>query len=301
MEVIQNKQCSLNDWFWAIRPKTLSTAIIPFLAGTMLAFAQGFEILWELMVFAWLSAICIQIGTNITNDAYDYRGEADKGSILGPKRATRKGLLDGSLTFKQVRFAGCCFFILALVFGIPLMLHGGWSVFFILILSALAGYCYTGGPFPLAYHGLGDLFVMVFYGMIATNAAYWLQTGRLSGLSFIIAFQIGCLCTSMIAVNNLRDVFTDVKSNKKTLPVRFGVLFGRIEITIMLLLPLAVNLFLPWNPVNWLPFLTLPLSSMIIRNVWMEEPSQKYNSYLGMSGVNMLIFVSLQTFGFILA
>lgn len=301
MQASEVASFSLKEWFLATRPKTLPTALVPFLVGTFLALANGYAIQWNLMVFAWLSAISIQIGTNLTNDAYDFIRKTDSQIILGPQRATRCGLLSGTLTFEQVRLVGMGFFGAALLLGAPLALHGGWPVAVILLISVFAGFSYTGGPFPLAYHGLGDVFVMVFYGFVGTNAAYWLQSGQLDQKSFLLSLQVGCLCTSMIAINNLRDVYTDVKSAKITLPVRYGVLFGRLEVTCMLVLPLIVNLFWPTVFLRWLPWISAPLSLKIIYNIWKNPPSATYNGFLAMSGVNMLAFCLLQALGFFLA
>lgn len=292
---------TVREWFWAVRPKTLTTAIIPFLAGTCLAFAMNNRIDWGLMVSAWLSAICIQIGTNFVNDAYDFRRGADSSASLGPQRATRAGLLNGTLSFRQVLLVGLSVFATALFFGIPLVFHGGWIVAVILILSVLAGFLYTGGAYPLAYHGLGDLFVFLFYGGVATNAAYWLQTGYLDRFSLLTSIQVGCLCTSMIAINNLRDVHEDRRCEKNTLPVRFGIHFGKIEITLCLMTPLVLSFFFPWMGVRWMPLLSVPFAAFVIFNVWKHPPSFLYNNLLALSGANMLLFSILQALGFLFA
>lgn len=292
------KKYSLKDWFLAARPKTLSTAIVPFLGGTLLALASGYPIQWSLLLFAWASAVCIQIGTNFINDAYDFSRGADTKVVLGPQRATRSGLLSGGLSFRFVASLGWAFYLLALIFGIPLIEESGWAVFFVLVLSLLAGFLYTGGSYPLAYHGLGDIFVFLFYGIVSTNAAYWMQTERIDASSILLAAQIGCLCTSMIAINNLRDVQEDKKAAKKTLAVQFGVVFGRIEIICLLALPFLLNFLWPWNAVVWLPFCSFPLAFRNMYNVCVNEPGEKYNAFLALSGVNMLAFCCLQGIGF---
>lgn len=299
MKTATSHNITIKEWFIAAsRPKTLATAIIPFLTGTFLVKAQGKPIEWTLLFFCWLSAICIQIATNITNDAYDFKRGTDHEGVLGPQRATRAGMLAGTLSFNQVLMVGIGFFGAALLFGIPLMLHGGWIVAAVLICSVLAGFLYTGGPYPLAYHGLGDLFVMLFYGGVATNSAYWLQTGEITAYSLLLSLQVGCLCTSMIAINNLRDVVDDARSSKRTLPVRFGVLFGKGEIAVLLIMPLILNLFWPWTVAAWLPLLSAPLAFAIIRKVVATEPSREYNKYLPMAGANMLAFCILLVIGF---
>jgi 1,4-dihydroxy-2-naphthoate octaprenyltransferase len=299
MEALHSSHFTWKEWLMAVRPKTLATAIIPFLSGTFLAYALGYSIDWLLLCFCWLSAICIQVGTNFTNDAYDFKRGTDKKGVLGPERPTRAALLSGRLKFRDVANAGLVCFAGALAFGVPLIAQGGWVVAVVLTLSAIAGWLYTAGPFPLAYHGLGDIFVIIFYGMVATNAAYWLQTGELTGQSFMLAAQIGCLCTSMIAINNLRDVFEDAISIKRTLPVRFGILFGKWEIAFMLVMPLMINCFWPWTLTAWLPWLSAPMAISIIIKVVTHAPSKDYNRFLALSGANMLVFCFLQTIGFI--
>lgn len=276
-------------WIQAARPKTLTASIVPFLAGTALASAEGFSIHWNLLIFALLSALCIQISTNLINDAFDYAKGTDSHGRLGPLRAIHQGVA----SLRQVYFLGLTFFALAFLFAIPLITYGGSIIAIILFASMLAGYLYTAGPFPLAYKGLGDLFVLLFFGWVATLAAYWLQSGSLDGKSFLLGTQIGLLCTVLIILNNFRDAASDLKSGKQTLAVRFGPTFTRIEMNLCILLPFALNgLWFSWGyyAAGALPYITLPLGLFLIRAVKKHPPSPLYNQFLALSALLHLSF-----------
>lgn len=299
-----SKQCpnecsSIKPWLLATRPKTLTAAVVPFIAGTLLAYSTGSQINGWLLASALLSAICIQIATNFINDAFDFKRGADTSERLGPQRAIQAG----AATQKQVYAWGIAFFCMSLVFGIPLIYHGGPIILLVLLVSIAAGYSYTGGPFPLAYAGLGDIFVIVFFGWTSTIAAYWLQSGRLDWNAFLLGTQIGFLCTLMIAVNNLRDVTGDKKVNKKTLPVRFGVHFGRMEIAILAIVPFLLNYF--WFAQGYtyaaiLPWLSFPLAIKLITKIWTTEPSKAYNGFLAIAAMLHLFFGLILSLGFYL-
>lgn len=290
---------SFVDWIQAARPKTLTAAIVPFFAGTALAHASGFSIDWGLLLSALASALCIQIGTNFINDAFDFAKGADNQERLGPRRAIQQGLA----TTRQVYAFGLSFFLAALIFGVPLIVHGGASMAAILLISIISGYLYTGGAFPLAYQGLGDLFVVIFFGWVATIAGYWIQTGAMSLQSLLLGTQIGLLCTLMIAINNLRDIHSDVKACKKTLAVRFGQSFAKCEIALLAGIPYALNIF--W--LNWgfvlaaiLPWITAPLSALLIAKIRKTQPSKAYNHFLALAALLHLSFGLLLIIGLIL-
>ena len=286
-------------WLLATRPKTLTAALVPFLAGTMLAWSAGANLQWSLFYSALLAAFCIQIGTNFINDAFDFKKGADTPKRLGPQR----GLQSGILTHQQVYYGGMLCFAMALLFGIPLIVHGGLSILFILMLSVACGYLYTGGPAPLAYVGLGDAFVVIFFGWVSTAAAYWLQKGAIDGVSLLLGAQIGLLCAVLIAINNLRDVENDGISGKKTLAVRFGIPFARGEISMLIFSAYILNslwFYAGYTYAGLLPWLTLPLGVMIVTKVWLTPPSQKYNAFLGLSALLHLSFGLLLILGFVL-
>lgn len=292
---------STNDYFsaWisATRPKTLTNSLAPFVSGFALAYAHGASLDWFLLLSAIATAICIQIATNLINDAFDVKRGTDDQNRLGPQRVLQKGLS----TPQEVFSVGLMFFALAWLCALPLIFHGGILIVAILTLSMLCGYAYTGGPFPLAYNGLGDLFVIIFYGWVGTMASYWLQVGSLNFESLLLGTQIGLLSTSMLAINNLRDIRGDAKSQKRTLPVRFGAFFGRLEISICILLPFALNFL--WLATDFhfaaaLPWIAFSLALPLVAKIWKTEPSKAYNEFLAMSGILQISFSLLISCGF---
>lgn len=273
----------------AMRPKTLTAAVVPVFVGTMIAVGQEIAIAWSIVCFALLSALCIQIGTNFINDALDFKKGADTDTRLGPMRVTQSGLL----SMQQVIIVGLGFFFLALLFGIPLIQRGGNPIAILLVISVLCGYLYTGGPKPLAYNGFGDLFVFLFFGLISTSAMYYLQAGNLDSKPILAGAQVGLLATVLIAVNNLRDISGDAKVNKKTLAVRFGKRFARWEITLLILIPFFLSVF--WwsfndNLAALLPWFSFPLGYKLIGCIWKTEPSPIYNHFLVQAAALHLIF-----------
>jgi len=222
----------LTPWLLAARPKTLAAAVVPVLVAFALArFAH-----WPSFVFALLGALFIQIGTNFVNDALDFRKGADTHERLGPLRVTQAGLLSADAV---MRGAVVCF-ALAAVCGVPLIVRGGWPIVIIGLTSIAAAYAYTGGPFPLAYHGLGELFVMIFFGIVAVGGTYWLQRLRFDRDALLAGVACGALAIVLLAINNLRDLANDRASNKRTLAARFGSRFARTEIVVAALLPFAL-------------------------------------------------------------
>lgn len=284
-------------WIMASRPKTLTAAFVPVLVASTLSYKLRGAFSFEIAIYALLAAVFIQIGTNLVNDALDFKKGADTKERLGPIRVTQSGLL----TVQQVLAGGMMCFAAALLCGIPMMLVGGWPIAVVLVLSLLCGYLYTGGPKPLAYSGLGDFFVLIFFGFVATAAVFYLHSGGLELPVFVAGAQVGLLSTVMIAVNNLRDKEGDAKANKKTMPVRFGEVFAKWEISFLLCVPFALNAY--WLALGYwwaavLPLALLPLGLKIIRGVWQEPPGPIYNQFLGSSalvhfGFGLLIAVGL--------
>jgi len=222
----------MTPWLLAARPKTLAAAVVPVLVGFSLArFAH-----WPSFWFALGGAVFIQIGTNYVNDALDYRRGADTHERLGPLRVTQAGLLSADAV---LRGAIVCF-VLAAICGVPLIVRGGWPIVAIGLTSIAAAYAYTGGPYPLAYHGLGELFVMVFFGIVAVSGTYYLQLLHFDRDALLAGVACGALAIVLLAINNLRDLDNDRASNKRTLAARFGRGFARVEIVVMALLPFAL-------------------------------------------------------------
>jgi 1,4-dihydroxy-2-naphthoate octaprenyltransferase len=222
-------------WIDAARPKTLGATIAPVTIGAALAYQAGhFEIVWT--VVALLSALCIQIGTNFCNDYCDYKKGADAQRV-GPVRATQAGLV----TPTQMKRATQAIFLVAILLGVLLVWRGGAPILVIGVLSVLFGALYTAGPYPLAYIGLGDLFVLVFFGPVAVAGTYYVNALEWSRHSLLFGFVPGLISVAILVVNNLRDYQSDAAANKRTLVVTFGPRFGRIEYACCVLIPAVIT------------------------------------------------------------
>ena len=260
---------SLRTWLLAARPKTLTAAVVPVVVGTGLALGQGMAVLWPALA-ALAGAMLIQIGTNLTNDYYDFRKGADTHERVGPTRVTQSGLIAP----QTVLAAGAGCFALATLVGISLVARGGWPFVVIGLASVLAGWAYTGGPYPLGYHGLGDLFVMAFFGLVAVPGTFYAQALQLVPGVWPAAVAVGATGTMILVVNNLRDLETDARAGKQTLVVRFGRAFGRAEYVALLMVALAMPLtMLALGWARWpvlLALLATPLAwpplSRVLRN-----------------------------------
>jgi 1,4-dihydroxy-2-naphthoate octaprenyltransferase len=283
----------------AARPKTLSAAFVPVMVGTALAGAAGFPIRWSLALFAVLGAGAIQIGTNLYNDVLDHERGADTHERLGPVRVTQAGLLAPW----QVRLAAGMSFLLAVACGIPLVLAGGWPILVLGLLSLLFGYAYTGGPLPLAYNGLGEVFVLLFFGCGAVGGTFWLHAGRLIPAVAVAALEVGSLACALLSVNNLRDIDEDGRAGKGTLAVRLGVRFGRAEIVAFSCGPFVIGVI--WAVVGrplatLLPCLALPLAAAVLAIVLREPPGPRYNVALARTAALQLVFGVLLSLGLVL-
>lgn len=288
-------QSNLSSWILAARPKTLSAAVVPVIATIGLLRSLNLPVQWWIIAFALLSSFCIQIGTNFVNDAMDFKKGADNEKRLGPMRVTQQQIF----TFRQVMIMATGFFVLAMVFGLPLVLHGGWPIVVIGLLSVLMGYAYTSGPMPLAYFGLGDLFVIIFFGLVAVGGLFFLQTGTYTLDAFVLGLQIGFLSTILIAINNLRDIHTDKEVNKKTLAVRLGVTGAKIWIVFLIVAPFLLGYYWLNQQKYWLyilPTMSLPLGLSVVKKIISTEPSAEYNRFLAKSAAYGMIF----SFGFLI-
>lgn len=298
-EALLAKTSVFKAWLLASRPRTLPVSLPPIVVGTALA-SQNVEALnWIVVLCALLCSLSIQIGTNLFNDALDFKKGADREGRLGPLRVTQGGLL----TFKQVFIGGCLSFGLALLCGIPLLFAGGWPLAAILLLSAACGYLYTGGPFPLAYLGISDFFVLLFFGWVSTGTVFYLQTGEVDFSCLLAGTQLGLLAIVPHAINNLRDHQSDAEVHKRTFAVRCGPRAARGEITLFSFLPFALGLL--WLEAGsflmaLLPLISLPLVIGNVQAIWKTEPSRIYNAYLAKSALCELIFALLLTVGIVL-
>ena len=285
-----------NAWFLAARPKTLTASLVPIIAATGLAHGLGFSIQWWIVVCALMASFCIQVGTNFVNDAMDFKKGADTETRLGPMRVTQQG----HFTFKQVMIFATLFFALSVLFGIPLVIQGGVPILVIGLFSIAMGYAYTSGPIPLAYNGLGDLFVILFFGLIAVGGIFFLLTGTYIVEAFVVGLQIGFLSTVLIAINNLRDMNADKLVNKKTLAVRLGLTGGRIWICFLLFAPILIGYYWMTTDRRWVyivPLFAFPLGISIGKKIFRTEPSPAYNGFLAMSSAYSLLFSILLAIG----
>ncbi len=220
-------------WTAACRPKTLIASISPVLIGSTLALSQGYFDL-KMFLFTLATALGIQISTNFANDYFDFIKGADNEKRKGPRRVVQAGLV--SLRQMKTGLLVCLF--LTFLSGCYLIWHGGIFLSCLLSISLLLAVVYTGGPFPFAYLGLGELFVFLFFGLAAVSGTYYLQTGTVSLTSLLAGIAPGALSTAILIVNNVRDIDEDKEANKKTLAVRFGPTFGKIEYLFTILLTL---------------------------------------------------------------
>ncbi|MCA0390039.1 MAG: 1,4-dihydroxy-2-naphthoate polyprenyltransferase [Bacteroidetes bacterium] len=249
----------LNVWILAARPKTLLAAFVPVIVGTSLAVAEKEYHLAAALV-ALICSILIQIATNFTNDLYDHLKGADTKERVGPQRA----LNEGWVSVGEMKLAIYLTFGLAFILGLYLVYLGGPLISAIGILSIIAGFMYTAGPFPFAYNGLGDLFVFLFYGFVGTVGTYFINTHTITSQAMISSIPVGALVTNILVVNNYRDVDQDKKAGKKTLAVLLGKNFALAEYFILLVSSFSVPLimYLYYDLTYWvfLPYLTLPFA-----------------------------------------
>lgn len=211
-------------WLEATRPRTLPAAVAPVLVGTALAWRAD-KVQWAAATACLGFALLVQIGTNFANDYYDAKKGADTAERVGPRRAVASGLVKPA----TMRGAMIAVFAAAFAVGLPLLPFGGWPLLAVGVLSIACGVVYTGGPWPLAYHGLGDLFVFVFFGLVAVGATSFVQTGGLTPAALLAGAGVGALATNILVANNYRDVETDAKAGKRTLLVRWGRGYGRAQ------------------------------------------------------------------------
>lgn len=283
-------------WLEAARLRTLPAAIIPVTTGITLAAIHGSADPFVATV-TLITAVLIQIGTNFANEYYDYLKGADTADRVGFLRATSAGLIAP----QAMKRATIGTMAAAFLIGLILVWHGGWVILAIGILSLLFGYAYTGGPFPLAYNGLGDLFVMIFFGVVAVNGTYFLLADAVSYPVFIASLSCGALATNILVVNNLRDSETDRKVGKRTLGVMFGDGFLRFEYTVLLFVACAVPPHFyaqeGYSAAVFMPFLSLPLGLVALRSVWFDHDKRMLNATLIKTAAFMTVYGFLLCIG----
>ncbi len=257
---------SLRAWIMALRPPTLLVSVAPVAVASAIAFRQGALIPW-VVAAALFGALAIQVVTNLVNDVADAERGSDTEARVGPVRAVQAGLLSP----RAVRIGALVFGLLAFACGLILLSRGGWVLVAVGIASLISAVAYTAGPFPLAHHGLGDIFVFVFFGPVAVVTTVWLQTKTLPLEAWAASIPAGAVATAVLVVNHIRDEEEDRSTNKRTLVVRFGRTFGLLEyialLTSAFLVPLAMVITGRWPSMTLAVLGLLPLAIQLVRRV----------------------------------
>jgi 1,4-dihydroxy-2-naphthoate octaprenyltransferase len=285
---------ALATWVGAARLRTLPAAVVPVAVGTACAAASGGAAAGPALA-ALGGALAIQIGTNFANDVFDAERGADGPDRIGPLRAVSAGLI----TARAMKRAMIAAFGLATLLGGYLVAAAGWPVVAIGAASILSGIAYTGGPWPLGYHGLGDVFVLVFFGFVAVCGTAFVQLGRVPELAVLASIPIGALATAILVVNNIRDRATDERAGKRTLAVRLGRRGGLAEYAALLALAYAIPLGLaaigrPWAA---LPLASAPLAAIRMRDLLRSGDGPAFNRCLAATAQLLLVHGALFTLG----
>lgn len=296
---MEDTQGTKNVWLLAARPKTLPAAAAPVIIGMALAYADNsFHLISALA--ALLAALLIQIGTNYANDYADYKSGVDKGERLGPLRVTQAGLVSPT----AMKRATTIIFLLALLVGIYLVVRGGWPILVIGLLSILFGVLYTSGPYPIGYNGLGEIFVLIFFGPVAVAGTYYVQSLNLSTAAFIAGLAPGLFSVAILDINNLRDIPSDTASGKKTLQVRFGFLFSRYlyaaAMIVACLIPVVLFAVDRKHPYSLVATVVALISLPTIISVWKGRDGRPLNDTLAATGKLLLLYSLLFSIGWIL-
>ena len=285
----------LSAWLLAVRPKTLPAAISPVLVGTALAWSDGFFSPAPALATT-VGALLLQILSNFANDFFDFAKGADTRERLGPTRAVAAGLLSA----QEMRAGMAVVGSLAALVGVYLVRVGGWPILAVGVASLLAALLYTGGPFPFGYHGLGDLFVFIFFGFVAVAGTYFVQAGTFSAEVLFAATPVGALITAILVVNNLRDIETDAKAGKRTLAVLIGARNTQLQYVILLTFAYAAP-FVLWLGFGGglailLPLLSLPEAGKRIRSIY-SATGTALNPVLAATAQLSLLFSLLLSLG----
>ncbi len=278
----------VSAWINAARPKTWVAAFLPVAVAWVLAFKVGVN--HALMLWALLSALLLQIATNFWNDYFDDIKGSDSDARLGPRRLLQQKIA----TRKQVSVVATLLSLLSFVAAIPIFMERGWALALLGILCLLMAISYTGGPFPLAYLGLGEVFVLIFFGWVATYFSYFVGTGVWSFSAGVLGVQVGLLSCTLITINNLRDYPEDKKSKKNTLVVMGGERFGLFLLGVEFFVPYLLLIYWREMPRTLLSCLAFPLAVLIlVRMSRRQQPNQQ----LAFASLHALLFLLLWSIG----
>lgn len=278
--------------YLAIRPKTLAASLCPVLMGTSMALKAGFFDFFTFL-FTLLTALGIQIGTNLANDYFDFKKGADTAARIGPVRVTQAGLIS-TTAMKKLIFIN---FSLVVLTGSFLILKGGVVFSFLISFAILFALLYTAGPYSIAYLGLGELFVLIFFGPVAVGSVYYLQANELSLQSCLAGLSCGLISSAILLVNNIRDVEEDKKANKKTLVVRFGAQFGKRLFAFFILSSALVPIaFITHSPFILLASLTLLPGFFLVKEVFRVQDPRLFNPILGKTAKFLMVYTLIFCF-----
>jgi 1,4-dihydroxy-2-naphthoate octaprenyltransferase len=293
------KNSWFQPWWVAIRPKTLPAALSPVVLGGAFAFSIGQFHLWALLTALWI-AVLLQIAANLVNDVVDFSRGADTQARTGPTRVTEHGLL----TARQVWMGVWVVFGLAAAAGGYLAWLGSWPVVLVGAAAILAALAYTAGPFPLAYIGLGDFFVLLFFGYAAVCGTVYVMVGAVPPAAWILATAAGALTVNILIVNNVRDMESDRAAGRKNIPIVFGRRAAEWEYALMLVLAYAAPLVLlcwgmasAWGLLSWL---SLPAGLKLWGKIRSGLSGPALNPLLGRAAQHLLLYCGLYAVGLVL-
>jgi len=289
----------LTTWWMAFRPKTLTAAIAPVMIGTAMAYGDGIHH-FPSAFLCLLAALTIQIGTNLANDYFDFKKGTDTAERIGPTRVTQAGLVKP----ETVRLSFIIAFALSALACGGLVMRAGWPIAVIGIVSIISGILYTAGPKPLGYVGLGDIFVLIFFGPVAVAGTYYVQSFEINMAVILAGFAPGLISTAILTINNLRDIASDSKSEKRTLAVRFGRSFAYSEYLFSIIIASLIPVLIYALIADHLPILgssiILLFAVPVIKTVLTKSDGPSLNNALAFTGKLLLLYSILFSIGWVL-
>ena len=284
-------------WLLATRPKTLPAGIVPVLLGSSIAYSEG-KLNWLVAVLALICSLLIQIITNFINEIYDFKKGADTAERKGPQRMVASGIISP----KQMAFASALLGLITFGLGLIIVANSDYYILAVGLISLFFAWLYTGGPYPLAYNGLGDVFVFVFFGLVAVCGSYYAQTLSWNWLTFIAAIAPGLLSMNILGVNNYRDIDTDKVAGKRTLSVKIGkanaILMYQLSLAMAFIVPIAI-FAINLNLLSLLPLILIPIGLKLIKSL-KTKVGIELNEVLAGSGKLVFLHGILTSIGFLI-